>query len=657
MGLTAETVQVFCAGAWAANLQKRIAEVAVNHVTHQGYEEALREEEADRILVVAPVSDGGWISIYDSDFGGSEKLAKEISKSVLSPAVSLTVFDSDDVLIRLFEGGKVQDRHEFSGGKLRKRANADKWTSVTDPDQRARIGEILKAQSLFAEEQLIRLAEVLGMSAEQCVTPVAELPSTEDGFQRFYFRHPRREKSADSPAGLPVLAAGPSSHPWRAAMGEQLPHIGLYAINQGAAMQGVHIKLEGSALDEGLVALSELKVFNTGRKDIRTFPLEPGQREVEWKDFVLAEAPGAPRGLRGLAGMLLSGRTSVHNRMDHYISVSLKGTLCNQGQGELQVVITPLANPEGAARLSYPILVQPPAKGPLKADLSLPGASQRSRYLYTPRVLQILFSFVPADDRVTAFASHVVERWIAFLERTRPEGWFCTKAQAPLAMPQFLETTRNDLSKQKKWTKWHKEMGQHESLTAHIGTDRMEGDVAFHGCAGLGFHRGQAHTVMSMLTASPHLSLWLDTGIFTDEETEEAERMLAGFAQEAATAGLLIQASLSRNLTGSGGSAESTAYEFASGVQGQCTMTVWWCERYLRAVGTQMWLGPQLTARIASREALSHGAEVASAGNCLHLIPRDPAQTETLEKALAEILAGSVEWQTGMRVRYNQQMP
>ncbi len=118
-----------------------------------------------------------------------------------------------------------------------------------------------------------------------------------------------------------------------------------------------------------------------------------------------------------------------------------------------------------------------------------------------------------------------------------------------------------------------------------------------------------------------------------------------------------MQASLSRNLTGSGGSAESTAYEFASGVQGQCTMTAWWCERYLRAVGTQMWIGPQLAARIASHEAVSGSADVMTIGNCLLLKPRDPAQTEPLEKALAEILAGSVEWQEGMRVRYNRQMP
>lgn len=657
MGLTAETVQVYTAGLWAANLQKRIAEVAIAYLAKQGYEEAAREEEADRVVVVAPVSDGGWISVYDSDFGSGEKLAKELSKTVLSPAVSLTVFDSDDVFIRLCEGGKVQDRHEFSGGKLRKRANTEKWAAVTDPDQRTRMSEILKEQSLFAEEQLTRLAQALGMSAEQCVTPLAELPESEDGFLRLYFRHPRQGKEKSPAGGPPVLVAGPSSHPWRAAMGELLPHIGMYAINQGGALKGVRIRLEGSALEDGLVELSEIRVFNTGRKDMHTFPLAQGQREVELRDFALAEAPAMPKGVLGLAGMLLKGRGAVARQMDHYVSVNVQGVLRSPGQGELRVVIIPLENPDGAAQLAYPILVQPAAKGPLKADMAQPGASQRCRYLYSQRIIQSLFSFQPGNDAAVSFAAKAIGQWLDFLERTRPDGWFCTRMGAPLQMPEFLETTRNDLRRQKKWTKWFAELGKGESLTGYIGVPRQEGELLFSGCAGFGFHRGQAHTVMSMLTASPHLTMWADSSIFTDDEMEEVDRLFTAWADEAAQAGLLLQASVSRNLTGGGGSAETTPYEFASGVQGQCTMTAWWCERFVRAIGSRLWIGPQLLARIPSREALQATAEVTEAGNCLRVTPHDSAQTETLEKALEPVLAGSAQWQQGMRVRYNREMP
>lgn len=657
MGLTAETVQVYTAGLWSANLQKRIAEVAIAYLAKQGYEEAVREEDADRVVVVAPVSDGGWISVYDSDFGSGEKLAKEISKTVLSPAVSLTVFDSDDVFIRLCEGGKVQDRHEFSGGKLRKRANASKWGAVTDPDQRVRMGEILKEQSLFAEEQLTRLAEALGMSSEQCVTPLAELPADEDGFVRLYFRQPRKGTESRAAGGPPVLMAGPSSHPWRAAMGEHLPHIGMYAINQGGALKGVRIRLEGSALEEGLVELSEIRVFNTGRKDMHTFALAAGQREVELRDFVLAEAPAMPKGVLGLAGMLIKGRRGAAQQMDHYISVNLQGVLRSPGQGELRVVITPLENADGAAQLAYPILVQPAVRGPLKADLTQPGASQRFRYLYSRRAVQALYSFQPGKAAATQFVAKAIGEWLDFLERTRPDGWFCTRAMAPLQMPQFLETTRNDLRRQKKWTKWWAELGECESLTGNIGVERREGDLSMHGCAGFGFHSGESHTVMSMLTAAPQLTLWADSAVFTDEETEEAERLMAGWADEGARAGLLLQASVSRNLTGGGGSAETTPYEFASGVQGQCTMTAWWCERFVRVVGGQLWLGPQLVARIPSRAALGAEVAVEEIGNCLRVRIAEAEQTEGVERALEPVLAGSAEWQQGMRVRYSREMP
>jgi len=657
MGLTAETVQVYTAGLWAANLQKRIVEVAIAYLARQGYEEAAREEEADRVVVVAPVSDGGWISVYDSDFGSGEKLAKEISKAVLSPAVSLTVFDSDDVFIRLCEGGKVQDRHEFSGGKLRKRANAEKWAAVTDPDQRTRMGEILKEQSLFAEEQLTRLAKALGMSSEQCVTPLAELPADEDGFVRLYFRQPRKGTESRAAGGPPVLVAGPSSHPWRAAMGEQLPPIGMYATNQGGALKGMRIRLEGSALEDGLVELSEIRVFNTGRKDMHAFALAEGQREVELRDFVLAEAPAMPKGVMGLAGMLLKGRGGAARQMDHYVSVSLQGVLRVPGQGELRVVITPLENPDGAAQLAYPILVQPAVKGPLKADATQPGASQRCRYLYSRRIVQALYSFQPGKAAAAMAVSKAIGEWLEFLERTRPDGWFCTRANAPFQMPQFLETTRNDLRRQKKWTKWWAELGECESLTGHIGVERQEGEVSLHGCAGFGFHSGESHTVMSMLAASPQLTLWADSAVFTDEEVEEAERLMAGWADDAARAGVLLQASVSRNLTGGGGSAETTPYEFASGVQGQCTMTAWWCERFVRAIGRPMWLGPQLVARIASREALGVEAEVEELGDCWKVLPHESENAEGVEKALEEVLAGSLEWQRGMRVRYNREMP
>ncbi|MBL8177458.1 MAG: hypothetical protein JNK48_22465 [Bryobacterales bacterium] len=657
MGLTAETVQVYSAGLWPANLQNRIADFAVQYMTRQGYEEAAREEDAERILAIAPVSGGGWISVYDSDFGAGEKFAKELSKAILSPAVSLTVFDSDDVFIRLFEAGKMRDRHEYSGGKLRKRANAGNWSSVTDPDQRTRIQEILTHQSLFAEEQLLRLAEALGMSAEQCVTPIGELPGPEEGFLRFYFRHPRQGSAGTAGEGPPRLVAGPSSHPWRAAMGEQLPHIGMYAVNQGGAAKGIHVRVEGSALDDDLVALTELTVFNTGRKDIRTFALAQAQREVEIKDFLLAEAPLAPRGVLGLAGMLLRGRGSAQNRMDHYVSVSLKGSLRNAGQGDLRVIITPLANRDGAAHLVYPILVQPRVRGPRKADLTQPGSSERCRHLYSDRILKALLSFQPGKDAAATFAAQAIGQWLDFLERTRPDGWFCSRVPGPLQMPQFLETQRNNLRQQKKWNKWMDGLAEAESLMAHIGVERREGDLHFEGCAGLGFHLGEAHTVASLLSASPHLSLWLDTAIFTDDEVEEGERLFASLASEAAASGLLLQGSIFRNLMSGGGSAEWTAYEFASGVQGQCTMTAWWCERFLRSVGGQMWIGPQLLARIPSLDALRRAASTAEAGNCLYVKPDDPRQTEALEEALDAILSGSAEWQQGMRVRFNRETP
>jgi hypothetical protein len=101
---------------------------------------------------------------------------------------------------------------------------------------------------------------------------------------------------------------------------------------------------------------------------------------------------------------------------------------------------------------------------------------------------------------------------------------------------------------------------------------------------------------------------------------------------------------------------DSTIYELACGVHGQCTLRPEWQTRWLRAVtGDLTWLGPELASHLSERTALEEAAALTTAGDgTLRLEPRAGVDLDRLEQALADVLPSSQDWRIGVARMYGR---
>jgi hypothetical protein len=159
----------------------------------------------DRIIVVR-AGEGDWISVYDEatedqDTTGLDMLAGILSAATLSTTVSILVHHSDVLLMGLFVGGKKVD--EFNSNPMYMEGslpadmmptaeqvasavgNAECWKHVLVPGATPhKLTQVWRQKELDAEDQLARVAELLGCSLDRVRVGLNyfefdEVPSTE----------------------------------------------------------------------------------------------------------------------------------------------------------------------------------------------------------------------------------------------------------------------------------------------------------------------------------------------------------------------------------------------------------------------------------------------------------------------------------------------
>jgi hypothetical protein len=426
-----------------------------------------------------------------------------------------------------------------------------------------------------------------------------------------------------------------------------------YVNNQGGPAKGVRIEIGGSAVEEGLVEVSGLRVFQAAGKVMRDFPLAPGERAAELPDLTLEagiEQPAVGNMIQLLA-QLARMRKGAARRADS-LSACVSGTAKAAGQGDLALKFIPLENPlRGAATRSFSLIVRPRGRMPRRADPAVPGASTRARVLEIPRsVVGVVSLRSGPESRRVALAA--IEQWVSFLIPLRPDRWNLMMASNPLAAPREDASKSSNLLLDKVWTQIKRQFESCAYCSGHMGEDHLEGNESHAGCAGFGLDPSSVTAGMLRAAFSPHLGFWLDTRAFPEEEAAAAEARLARICDGLMDGGHLLQAVLARWNCGDLSMVQSTAYEFACGVSGQCTTTEAWCTKYLRGVGDHLWLGHELIARLRDLEYLHHAAEVEPVGGGMRIVRRPEASLDDLERALDPLLAGVQDWQQGMRDLY-----
>jgi hypothetical protein len=146
-------------------------------------------------------------------------------------------------------------------------------------------------------------------------------------------------------------------------------------------------------------------------------------------------------------------------------------------------------------------------------------------------------------------------------------------------------------------------------------------------------------------TLAPHLVLWLDSQGMAGEALQEAEAVLRAILDQLIVRADDLQALLARWNWSSYYShgAQSTPYELACGVHGQCTTGQSWCARYLRGVTNMLWLESVLGQRL-DIAALDAVATLTPIGDGWRLDRRPQVSLDDLERALAPLIPGQDDW-------------
>lgn len=131
-----------------------------------GWVEARDDEAAERTLVVARLSDGPWLTVFDDGpMEQLEGLAESITEAMGSSVVSMLEHDGDAWHLNLYRGGKAVDRlsvreeGEYLPGPIE--ADLPLWSRVLRSDQLPEFATALNGMP----GQLNAAAEVLGIGA------------------------------------------------------------------------------------------------------------------------------------------------------------------------------------------------------------------------------------------------------------------------------------------------------------------------------------------------------------------------------------------------------------------------------------------------------------------------------------------------------------
>ena len=253
MGLTTENAHLYISPDPALGLDDAAGAVRAL-MAGLPYEEA--PGAADRVFTLA--AHPPWISIYDTETGSVEALARTLSKSLAAYVVAVAVEDSSRYSARLCRAGKWVDK--ISASALRK-GGAGKpglWAEVLAPGGLEQ-AEAARTGGVFAEQALRRLCNALRLpSAAALATPEDMAANPPEGALVLRYR----SLHAHSPAGPPRLTlVGSGAAP--AEVGQPFRQLGFVVANEGSPARGLRVRIGGEAIARGLIQPLELRVAAT----------------------------------------------------------------------------------------------------------------------------------------------------------------------------------------------------------------------------------------------------------------------------------------------------------------------------------------------------------------------------------------------------------
>ncbi len=669
MGAFFTNVQVL-AGENPPAARERLVAAIVSYLGELGFSEPKEGEEPDRSVLVG--SDGRWISVYDEVTEGQREddlhaFAAHLSSALGTIAVSVLVHDSDVLRLGLFEEGKKLAEFDsfpgyFGGKKKKQKTPVKPWAKCLAPGHdTAELAQVFEKEKLFAEDTLERVAALTGMDFAQAALGFRYAERSELEFTSLRFRadvRPAHETEGGA-SGPPRFELGAHSPSYELSVGEAL-HVGLGVRNEGGASKGVDVVVWGPPVAEGLLALgkAELVVGNPGERAFSVAEFErrsgAGGLTIWVAAFPDVELPS------GIGGDIVQSGLDPMKAMELWLGAgvhtNVKGDVLAPGEGVLGVGFVPHGHVEGQCGHECRIVVHAAPRRPLRAKAP-EGQRPRIGDMQTFRALEtetVLFGLAACDleKRAAAVvAAPIIERWVKALpgrgsysitvfpsdERARPKT-DTFKAEKLLQGARF-ERLREELASERLVSVDRRDAASPESFS--VKSD------------GFAFGSSLIASTAEGEIQRPALALWMNVAKASPDAVAAARALLTELIDE-----LVLDAKGMQGLVGcwdwQPSTLDSTPYEIASGVHGQCTLLRSWLTRFLRGVTRDsIWLGPDLLGRV-ERHALEKVAHVTPHGAGIRLRLREGSSLDELEAALAPLLPGDDEWKAGLDRYYGR---
>lgn len=626
-------------------------------LSEEGFIEASDDEHAHRTVLLR--KRGRWIGVYDEATEGQNArvlrdLARRLSAALSTHAVSILVHDSDVLAMEAFDTGErvgeLDTNPAFSGKDAPSSYPIEPWLPLLE--HREAEGKLLQAfaeERLFAESTLAKLAKLFGIDPDAAALGYEYADKSDPGYTTLRFRHAEKpafemlEQGApefEMRAHIPALDVSAGS-PFRVA----------YSVrNARGPGRGVDVCAWGPAVSDGLVTLSAVELVvgsphaagpSRPVASFETVPSEGGGTMLI-ATFDDIELPASVRGGASALGDL-NAKALVEAMYRSNVHANITGSAIATGEAELFVGFVPHdARVDGRYGYETQLRSHPASRKPLKAKLGVEPADLRA--LDDGSTLFGLVSFDAPRTDIAELVSSVVERWgrQVLSEGGLTVGVFHAN---PGARPSTRKAKAAGFFDGSRWERLRSELAS----SAAVELSSMHADDPDVAAAWRSNGAAFGGSVIGSQSADPEdsecptLALWCDVRDGSDARLAALRELLVQLMDDCIKDDRALQALVGCwNWTPS--SLESTPYEIACGIHGQCTLQRSWLTRFIRGVTRDaLWLGPALTDRI-DRDALDTVADVRPVGDGVRIDIRETAPLDALEEALATLLPEEGDW-------------
>ncbi len=666
MGTFASSTQVYLGDQPALEIRSQLRKWMRDRLDSLGYVEVdISDANIDRVITIGQAEQEPWITIYDEG-DQPANVAESISQNLRLTTVSIELHDSDVLMLGLFKEGvrvdyfnSAPDYFEEKVSKVQRKTASGQpelWRDLLLPDTTpSQLRKVWGSQPLFADDILVGTAQLTGMNIDLLL----ESPDVEgmEGTERFAFQLKEQPDYRIKAVGPPRFQLTSYTDTHTFSEGDTF-NIHLNVRNLGGAANGLAVVVWGEALDQDVIGAESVRLVSHNTGEVVTAQFEAiqvreGGREVttyvaRLENFQLPQGVAASSDISTGANWRQSYE-AVHKTT--ITSIIYCKTL-KPGQSQVLMGLVPLSNHKGQVAHRMWLDISPRARQPLRYNKDRP-ASTYLRFMEQPRRLVGLASLGINQMAAAEIASQAIEKWHEAIAPLGHGQYRVVIFSGLGGKPQTKKIGVGKFLTSRQWIKCRESLFTASIVTGTLPSGAVDADgPPIDTGSGFTFGPGLFSSALGVERFSPHIGFWADLQVSGAGALEGRLRDIIDGVMVRASG---HQAFIARWNWATQAAVDSTPYETACGLGGQCTTLHDWCTRFLRAVSNELWLGPSLLERLGDRHGIETVAELRQIGNGLHLSLKQDADLNQLESALESLLPSTEDWQDGMQHLYARQ--